>query len=105
MAMIPRGRLFPRTQALLPCTITWRKNEIAGTARNISYSGIAILLPSAIPLETQEPALVSLQAPILLAAIPVHVKADQGGFMIGFRVTKIEAGEQEWRQWNVISRS
>lgn len=102
--MIPHGRLYPRTQAMLPCRVSWQENDVAGTAKNISYNGIAVSLPTTVPAQTEESARISLQEPILLSAIPVHARADQEGFMIGFRVTRIEAGEQIWKQWNTVSR-
>jgi PilZ domain-containing protein len=104
MATIPQGRLFPRTQAVLPCRVTWHEDDVAGTAKNISYNGIAVSLPAAVPPQTQEPARISLQEPILLSVIPVHTRTDQEGCVIGFRVTKIEAGEQLWKEWNTVSR-
>lgn len=104
MAIIPHGRLFPRTQAMLPCKVSWHEDAVAGTVKNISYNGIAVSLPTAFPPQTQEPARISLQESVLLSAIPVHTQTDQEGFVIGFRVTKIEAGEQMWKQWNTISR-
>ena len=89
---------------MLPCRISWHEGDIAGTAKNISYNGIAVSLPAAVPPQALESARISLQEPILLSAIPVHTRTDREGFVIGFRVTKIEAGEQLWKQWNTVSR-
>jgi len=104
MAVIPHGRLFPRTQATLPCKVSWHEGDVAGTAKNISYNGIAVSLPKTISPQTQEPARIAMQEPILLSAIPVHTQTNQDGSVIGFRVMKIEAGEQLWKQWNTVSR-
>jgi hypothetical protein len=104
MPTIPHGRLFPRTQAMLPCRVAWHEDDVAGTAKNISYNGIAIALPTAAPPQTQESTRISLQEPIQLSAIPVHTQTDKEGCVIGFRITKIEAGEQLWKQWNTVSR-
>ena len=104
MAVISYGRQTHRMDALLPCTVSWNKNDIAGTAKNISYDGIAVTLPVIILPKTQEPIRISLQDPIVLSVTRVHARIERESFVIGFRVTKIESGEQLWKQWNTVSR-
>lgn len=103
MAIISHGRQSLRTDALLPCTVFWHGNGITGTAKNISSDGIAVTLPAIILPRMQGPARISLQEPILLSVVPIHTEPDSDSFVIGFRVTKVEAGEQLWNQWNTVS--
>jgi hypothetical protein len=95
-----------RTDALLPCTVSWKEHDIAGTAKNISHDGIAVTVPSITLPRMQGPARISLQEPIplSLSAYQIYTRTEGKSFVIGFRVMKVEAGEQLWKQWNTVSR-
>jgi PilZ domain-containing protein len=93
-------RLFPRTQVAMPCTISEYGDAIDGITRDISWNGMAVSLLEAIPPGKHEPVLISLEKPIVVSALPVHTQAAEDSFVVGFQITSIEAGEQEWERLN-----
>jgi PilZ domain-containing protein len=102
MAESLQGRLFPRMQMAMQCQISEYGDTIEGITRDISWNGIAVSLLEAIPPGKYEPVRISLQEPIVVSALPVHTQAAEDSFIVGFQIASIEAGEQEWKQLNMV---
>jgi hypothetical protein len=92
-------RLYPRRQLHAPCQVSCLNQLITGKLLDVSFTGVAIVLPVAI--ELTEAASVELPEKIRLRVQPVYnqpVFSQQARdqYRIGFQVQFVERGQRAW---------
>jgi hypothetical protein len=90
-------RLYPRRRLSLPCWVSWRnEHQVLGKTFDVSYSGLGIVLPEVANSNEVETSIMIPEA-ILLWAHPVYRREENGGYRVGYRIDRIERGEERWR--------
>lgn len=91
------GRSNARLRILMPCLVSWQDQRVSGTVRNISHTGIAVMLPGITEVAT-EGALIQVPDGIMLRARPVHIQQSAEMNLTGFQIETIEKGAEQWKR-------
>jgi hypothetical protein len=81
----------------MPCLVSWQDQRVSGTVRNISHTGIAVMLPGITEVAT-EGALIQVPDGIMLRARPVHIQQSAEMNLTGFQIETIEKGAEQWKR-------
>ena len=106
-AMQSHERAHPRRKIYMTCEVVCEDHLVSGKVIDASYGGIGILLPQGaesinwevqvhIPPLRESP----VQSPeeIILRAQPTYRKQMTKGHHVGFRITRVESGELDWKR-------
>lgn len=91
------GRANPRLRLLMPCLVSWQDQRVSGTVRDISQSGIAVMLPAITEVATEE-AVIQVPDGIMLRVRPVHVQPRAEMNLTGFQIETVEKGAEQWKR-------
>ena len=91
-------RLYPRRRISLPCWVSWRnEHQVLGKTFDVSYNGLGIVLQEAVNLNGVETSIMIPEG-ILLWAHPVYRREEDNSHRVGYRIDRIERGEERWRE-------
>ncbi len=90
-------RLYPRRRISLPCWVSWREHQVLGKTLDVSYSGLGVVLPEAVNMNGVETSIMIPEG-ILVWAHPVYRREENDSHRVGYRIDRIERGEERWRE-------
>lgn len=91
-------RLYPRRRIALPCWMSWRnEHQVLGKTLDVSYNGVGLVLPEAVNLNGVETSIMIPEG-ILLWTHPVYLREENESYRVGYRIERIERGEERWRE-------
>ena len=91
-------RLYPRRRISLPCWVSWRnEHQVLGKTFDVSYSGLGVVLPEAVNGNEVETSIMIPEG-ILLWAHPVYHREENNSHRVGYRIDRIERGQERWRE-------
>ncbi len=91
-------RLYPRRRISLPCWVSWRnEHQVLGKTFDVSYSGMGIVLAEAVNVNGVETSIMIPEG-ILLWAHPVYCREEDNSHRVGYRIERIERGDERWRE-------
>lgn len=91
-------RLYPRRRISLPCWVSWRdEHQVLGKTFDVSYNGVGVVLPEVVSTNEVETSIMIPEG-IRLWAYPVYRREENEGYRVGYRIERIERGEERWRE-------
>ena len=93
------GRALPRVRVVMPCMLSWPGSDVIARTRDLSYSGIALVLPddTRLKIQIEEKAHIRISNRITLEVVTVHSCREQARLVAGFKVITIERGAEQWK--------
>jgi hypothetical protein len=96
-------RSFPRRKISLPCWVSRLEQQVLGKTLDISYRGVAIVLPEAIEL-TEDEARLQIPEGIWLWGRSIYLREENDGYRVGYKIERIERGDEPWQQLCYVPR-